>query len=1125
MEENMINRKNLLLLLLFSVIIIGTISAVSANDLNDTDVQTSINEEIALEQDNEGEVVLEQNNNQEDNILNESNSKQEILTDGPESFSKLYETINNNTDSEIVLACNYTYNSETDGNYRMGVPITRNVTIDGRGCIIDGGSIAKGFSIDNCNVLIKNITFVHLGQYSNSNSNYNGGAIFSKFYANPTTSVKVVDSTFNGCKGYWGGALYNVEAENCVFTQNSACYAGAMYMTSAKDCTFKQNSAVSNGGACYNVASDHCTFISNSAASYNNGNGGGQYRGTATNCEFRQNSAKYGGGFYGSSSSDYALNCKFISNTATNGAGAYGYSSSSRVELVNCEFRSNEAYNNYGGSYNCKRVLCTYTSNKAKNYPNYDSSSPTGSAQMRVPSSCEVKYPSPVEIPVNITYTTSSGKLLQIVKSVSISLYKDGIFQTSYSCMSGSTWVIDLERGSYRATFSGGSSSASCNINVCVNKTKISVNGTNEMLQFEDEYLIATLTNLTGSPLADFNVSVSNGQGYSEIFTTDENGRINVSLKNISYGYYQFTIQSEGTEYYEPSTAYHIINIRRIYVTINSADTLNTYYNKTSTLTGNLTDEYGNLFNDYNLTVSINDLNFQVSVEGDQFKIEIPTLEPKKYQMYVGFDGNKTHGNTYKIVNVQVNRIPTEVTSENIYAYYKEGKVTAKIKDQFGDALTDFDLNLFIGNNFIQSLKTNDAGEVEFDLGSIDNGTYDAIVSYNGTNHYLYSFKEIKLKIGKLDTKITSDGLTVIYCENGTLIAYLTDINGNNVKNADMRFEIGQFNKTLKTDENGKAVLNFTDEIPVGKYSGTIYFDGDGRYKTASKAVQVNINSIPTEITATNLTCYYNETAYIIVTLKDKYGNPLINKTVEIKASGLTFTGTTNETGQANISIKLPAKTYKATVIYAGNGTYEASSNTTDIIIYKVDKIQSKVASKSISTTYNVNKYLVVTVTDINGTLITNKQVNIVLNGKTSILTTNSQGQVKLATSGLKPGKYDAKITCPGDDKYIGSSYSVKILVKKVKPKFTAAAKKIYTLKATKKYSIVLKNNKNQVLKNKKVTVKFSGKTYVAKTDSKGKATFTFTKLTKKGTYKTVLSFAGDSCYNKLNKFVTFIVK
>lgn len=65
-----------------------------------------------------------------------------------------------------------------------------------------------------------------------------------------------------------------------------------------------------------------------------------------------------------------------------------------------------------------------------------------------------------------------------------------------------------------------------------------------------------------------------------------------------------------------------------------------------------------------------------------------------------------------------------------------------------------------------------------------------------------------------------------------------------------------------------------------------------------------------------------------------------------------------------------------------------------------------------------------------------------------------------------------------------------------------------------------MKNSKNKAMKNAKVTLKVNGKTYVAKTNSKGKATFKITKLTKKGTYKAVVSYKGRDYYKKATKNV-----
>ena len=58
----------------------------------------------------------------------------------------------------------------------------------------------------------------------------------------------------------------------------------------------------------------------------------------------------------------------------------------------------------------------------------------------------------------------------------------------------------------------------------------------------------------------------------------------------------------------------------------------------------------------------------------------------------------------------------------------------------------------------------------------------------------------------------------------------------------------------------------------------------------------------------------------------------------------------------------------------------------------------------------------------------------------------------------------------------------------------------------------------------KKVTLKVNGKTYTAKTNAKGQATFSI-KLTKKGKFQTVIKFAGDKTYNSASKQVTITIK
>ncbi len=62
-------------------------------------------------------------------------------------------------------------------------------------------------------------------------------------------------------------------------------------------------------------------------------------------------------------------------------------------------------------------------------------------------------------------------------------------------------------------------------------------------------------------------------------------------------------------------------------------------------------------------------------------------------------------------------------------------------------------------------------------------------------------------------------------------------------------------------------------------------------------------------------------------------------------------------------------------------------------------------------------------------------------------------------------------------------------------------------------------------MKNTKVTIKVNKKTYTAKTNNKGVAIFKITKLNKKGTFKSTVTYNGNKYYNKVTKKINIKVK
>ena len=138
----------------------------------------------------------------------------------------------------------------------------------------------------------------------------------------------------------------------------------------------------------------------------------------------------------------------------------------------------------------------------------------------------------------------------------------------------------------------------------------------------------------------------------------------------------------------------------------------------------------------------------------------------------------------------------------------------------------------------------------------------------------------------------------------------------------------------------------------------------------------------------------------------------------------------------------------------------------------------------------------------------------------------NGVASISLTSKMLKTaeaGKRNLKVTL--DNKNYQAVKTFKITINKEKTKITAKAKSFKKSVKTKKYTIYLKNSKGKAVKKAKVSLKIKGKTYNAKTNSNGKATFKIKKLTKKGKHSAKISFKENACYKSSAKKVKIRVK
>lgn len=143
---------------------------------------------------------------------------------------------------------------------------------------------------------------------------------------------------------------------------------------------------------------------------------------------------------------------------------------------------------------------------------------------------------------------------------------------------------------------------------------------------------------------------------------------------------------------------------------------------------------------------------------------------------------------------------------------------------------------------------------------------------------------------------------------------------------------------------------------------------------------------------------------------------------------------------------------------------------------------------------------------------LANKQVKIIINNVVYNKKTNSKGIASVDFK-LKAGKYPVKFSFAGDKDYASSNGAATLLVKSGTVTQIKVADKYITYREGLRsiFQLELTDAKDKAISGKYVYIKYNGKTYKAKTNSKGLATFYLSP--KKGTLKIPFFFSKSGKY------------
>ncbi len=230
--------------------------------------------------------------------------------------------------------------------------------------------------------------------------------------------------------------------------------------------------------------------------------------------------------------------------------------------------------------------------------------------------------------------------------------------------------------------------------------------------------------------------------------------------------------------------------------------------------------------------------------------------------------------------------------------------------------------------------------------------------------------------------------------------------------------------------------------LSVGTHNIRVFFRYDPQYDgvgTFSKTFTVTVKEyVPvivqavTKITSSAVALTYNTNAKTVTfTLKDEDGNTLPSQPVALKFNGKTYDKATNSKGQVTLSVSslLIPKAYTATLKFAGDESYKASSKSVKVTVNKATpKITAK--AKTFKKSVKTKKYSI-TLKNNQNKVLKNTKVTIKVNKKTYSTKTNSKGVATFKITKLtKKGKYAATVKFAGSNYYKAKSAKVYITVK-----------------------------------------------------------------------------------------------
>lgn len=324
--------------------------------------------------------------------------------------------------------------------------------------------------------------------------------------------------------------------------------------------------------------------------------------------------------------------------------------------------------------------------------------------------------------------------------------------------------------------------------------------------------------------------------------------------------------------------------------------------------------------------------------------ITISNLSEGRYGIEYVFDGNWNYNASRSNSTLIVANSTVILEADDLNMFYHDGSkfaVTLKDLDEqpiFNDTIS------FIINGVTYNRTTDSNGVASLGINLLP-GNYPIVYTHSNPDEIDYNIGSNNISISKLFSKFSSEDLVLNAGEKGAFSVTLTDINDTAVSGMLVTFNINTVSYDRVTDENGTARLDI--RLPVGYYEITASINNMVyEAKTVNNHVLVN-GSV---LNSNDINMVIGTSSQFTVSLKDPYGKPISNASIEFTYCDKNETANTDSNGIASIIISnLTKGDYP--IVY----NYTDGNNSGMVYIHVVGTIP---LSQLISAANYVNSYI-----------------------------------------------------------------------------------------------------------------------------------------------------------------------